>query len=179
MRKVLFLTCIIAGILVGCSSDDSIILPINVTDGPIAVFFNAELPELNKSSDFYRNSKSFFYDPDSYGGTAIEENRVCIINSRQELADIYLGDKELPEIDFDKYTLVIGQQIMPVLGFYIVNKKLVESGEEFVLKLYARNDGEVLATALQNLYFWGLYPKLAQKTISVSVSTYYSNYSGL
>ena len=31
MRKVLFLTCIIAGILVGCSSDDSIILPINVT----------------------------------------------------------------------------------------------------------------------------------------------------
>ena len=179
MRKVLFLTCILAGMFVSCSSgDDNIIQPTNVADGPIAGFFNAELPELNKSSDYYRVSKSFFYDPDSYGGTVIEENRACIINSRQELADIYLGDKELPEIDFDKYTLVIGQQIMPVLGFYVVKKELTESGEGLVLKMYARNDGEDLATALQNLYFWELYPKLAQKTISVSVSMYYPNFPG-
>ena len=30
------------------------------------------------------------------------------------------------DIDFDKYTLIIGQQIMPYCGFYVAKKELKE-----------------------------------------------------
>ena len=94
-------------------------------------------------------------------------NVVCLINSRQELEAIYSGSRELPEIDFDKYTLIIGQQIMPCLGFYLAKKELQVGDEGLILKLYARNDSEIHAHMLQNLYYWELYPKLVQKVITV------------
>ena len=38
---------------------------------------------------------------------------VCrIINSKQELEKYYDGERELPAIDFNAYTLVVGQQRM-------------------------------------------------------------------
>ena len=103
------------------------------------------------------------------------ENMVYVINSQQELADIYVGKKKLPEIDFDKYTLIIGQQIMPYRGFYIAKKKLSNGDNGLILNLYAKNDRELLPCASQNLYFWGLYPKLSQKMVSVNVVKRYTN----
>ena len=159
--------------IVGCSSDNdedgSIIMPVSVTDGPVAEFFKTELPEMHSSSDYYYTTKPFFFDPETLGGVSINENIVYVINSRQELADVYQGDKELPVIDFDKYTLIIGQQIMPYRGFYVGKKELVKGSDSIIFNLYARHDGEVRATALQFLYFWALYPKLSQKTIPVNV----------
>ena len=104
------------------------------------------------------------------------ENMVYVINSQQELADIYVGKKKLPEIDFDKYTLIIGQQIMPYCGFYVAKKELLADDSGLILNLYARNDRESLPCASQNLYFWGLYPKLSQKTITVNAFIGYTNY---
>lgn len=182
MKKLLlFVSVLFVGtIFTACSSSDGnlsnyldeanngdeengrIIQPINVADKPIADFFNAELPAKGES-------KSFFYDPDSCRGVAILENIVCVINSQQELADIYLGDRELPEIDFGKYTLIIGQQIMPYLHFYVAKQILVAGEDGIIFNLYAKNDSEIHLTMLQNLYFWGLYPKLTQQTIKVNV----------
>ena len=169
--------------IVGCTSsdndeDDSIIMPVNMNDGPVAEFFKTELPEMHSSSDYYHQTESFFINPEFLDGVAIVEDIVCVINSREELADVYLGNKDLPEIDFDKYTLIIGQQIMPFLGFYVGKKELVADNNGFVFKLYARHDGkddEVRATALQFLYFWAFYPKLSQKTITVNVIREYPN----
>ena len=174
--------------IVGCSSDededdnidDNIIMPVNVADGPVAEFFKTELPERDSSSDDYRQTKSFFFDPETLGGVGISENFFYVINSRQELANIYLGDKELPEIDFDKYTLIVGQQIMPFLGFYVGKKELVADNDRLVFNLYARhdsNDDSLLSLALQHLYFWAVYPKLSQKTIEVNVIREYPNRS--
>ena len=182
MKKLLFiLSVLFASFCVsGCSKDDddfnpNAIPPVSLANGTITDFFNSELPELHSSSDVRRYTKSFFYDPNSYGGMCIKENMAYVINSRQELADVYLGDKELPVIDFDRYTLIIGQQILPYLGFYVAKKELLAGDEGLILHLYARNDGELLPCALQNLYFWGLYPKQSQKTITVNVIEEYTN----
>lgn len=183
MKNVLLIFSVLAvtSCLYACTSDDdsnsgqNIILPVGIEDGAITVFFNTELPEMHHSSDGYRTSKSFFYNPTTYGGMAIEENMIFLINSRKELADIYLGEKELPNIDFDRYTLIIGQQMMPYWGFYIVKKELEANDKGLKLTLYARNEGEVFRTAIQHLYFWNLYPKLSEKTIIVNVIKEYLN----
>ena len=178
MRNMLFLTCILAGLFVACSNDEvdgypeeaanssdsvsvnpgevgELIQPINMTGSPIEDFFNSE---------FTYSAKAFFFN----GDYPICDNFVYVINSRQEFADVYLGKKELPEVDFDKYTLIIGHQALPGLGFYLTKKELVESTEGLVMNLYTRNDREIIACMLQHLYFWGLYPKLSQKTVSVN-----------
>lgn len=174
MRKVCIILpfVLIAGMLYACSSDDDsnlnedIIQPVTLADNPIAEFFNSELPATNS-----RSSESFFCTSEAFEGIVVYHpimtNVVCLINSRQELEAIYSGSRELPEIDFDKYTLIIGQQIMPCLGFYLAKKELQVGDEGLILKLYARNDSEIHAHMLQNLYYWELYPKLVQKVITV------------
>ena len=179
MRKyvLIFSVLIATACLCACSSDDDFIPQINLTDGEIFDFFNSELREMH-SDDNYIASRSFFYeiiDPVDHDGMPIMENMVYIINSQQELADIYVGKKKLPEIDFDKYTLIIGQQIMPYCGFYVAKKELLADDSGLILNLYARNDRESLPCASQNLYFWGLYPKLSQKMVSVNVVKRYTN----
>lgn len=179
MRKYVFIFSVLieTACLCACSSDDDSIPQIYLTDGEIVDFFNSELQEMH-SDDNYFISKSFFYtiiDSVDHDGMAIMENMVYVINSQQELADIYIGKKKLPSIDFDKYTLIIGQQIMPYLGFYVAKKKLSIGDNGLILTLYARNDNEMLPCASQNLYFWGLYPKQSQKAITVNAFKEYTN----
>ena len=179
MRKCvcIFSVLIATAYLCACSSDDDSIPQINLTDGEIVDFFNSELQEMH-SDDNYFISKSFFYtiiDSVDHDGMAIMENMVYVINSQQELADIYVGKKKLPEIDFDKYTLIIGQQIMPYCGFYVAKKELLADDSGLILNLYARNDRESLPCSLESLYFWGLYPKQSQKTITVNAFKEYTN----
>ena len=154
----------------GSESDGSTISPINVSEGPIADFFNVEWP--NKTDRAY-NAKSFFYDSSRDFGLQVTESVVSLINSRQELADIYLGDKELPDIDFDKYTLIIGRQKMPYPYFYVAKQELIAGKDGLILNLYANNDEEILPCMKHCMYFWGLYPKLSQKAIIVNVSENY------
>ena len=171
--------------MTSCSSNEednvnnkNVIQPINVTNSPVETFFSTELPELHQRSGDTGGTKSFFYNPDLYGGENIYKNIICVINSRQELSDIYLGEKELPEIDFDNYTLILGQQIMPYLGFYVGKKELVKGEDALILNLHARHDSrsdENLPTMLQILYFWGLYPKQIQKNITVNVIKEFPN----
>ena len=112
---------------------------------------------------------------DDYGRLTYDKS-VYVINSRQELADVYLGEKELPAIDFEKYTLIIGRRIMPCLGFYVAKKELVPGENGLQLTIYARNDCEILSLELQHLYYWGLYPKQSQTTIIVNDVKKYTKY---
>ena len=180
MRKyvLIFSVLIATACLCACSSDDDSIPQINLTDGEIVDFFNSELQEMH-SDDNYFISKSFFYtiiDSVDHDGMAIMENMVYVINSQQELADIYIGKKKLPTIDFDKCTLIIGQQIMPGRGFYVVKKELLACDNGLILNLYTKNDHELIPCASQNLYFWGLYPKQSLKTITVNTFKEYTYY---
>ena len=178
MKKYVLISSVIVAaicLFTACSSDDddfnpNAIQPVTLTEGDIVDFFNSELPERHSDKDQYRVTESFFDYYSSERGTAY------IINSRQELADVYRGEKELPAIDFDKYTLIIGYSLMPCLDFYVAKKELVSDENGLQLTVYARNDGELLAPLVEQLYFWGLYPKQPQKTITLKVIEEYPNF---
>lgn len=178
MKKVAFYFILIFSLSWGmsCSNDDQkdekMIMQVNVTEDSIVDFFKTELPERHNSSEIYHKTESFFYEHDLFGGHPIEKDIVNIINNQKEISEIYLGKKVLPKIDFDKFTLIIGQAIMPTLGFYVAKKELKESKDGITLNVYAINDSksdEIRPTALQSLYYWAIYPKLSQKFVKVNI----------
>jgi len=142
----------------GNDIDDEGILPVK-TEEAISAFFDAEL------ATYSQRSQSFFYDQGAE--RSLDMTIVHVINSWQELADIYQGDRELPEIDFNKYTLIIGQNIMPCRGFYLVSHRLVEAEDGLHICLHTRIGGDMFTTAIDRLPYWGLYPKLTKKIVAI------------
>lgn len=134
------------------SSDDSVkFIPIEEGDGYAAIrdFFNKELP-------FGENSKGFFVGSNKNVG----EEACKIIRSKKEFEENYSGDKDIPVIDFQQYTIIIGQIIMPVIGYKCVKQEILSTtkNKSAVLNLYVKNIYEYNPQAIKPLYFWGLYP---------------------
>ena len=178
MKKILvytFLMFLTGALMASCSDDDEgTVIPSLEADEAVTEFFNEALPEKGHSNSFFCH-----LDTNIHMIVPIWENFVYVINNREQLEDFYQGDKELPEIDFRKYTLIIGQQMMPGFGFYLTKKELTLSNDGLILTLYTRNDNEVIPDALQHLYFWDLYPKLSQTKVSVTAITEYTNFPDL
>lgn len=114
-------------------------------------FFDYQLP-LGKRSD------SFFVDSD--------KSECYVINSLEELANIYKGNIEIPEIDFEKYTLVIGQEVMPDFYHPVYKQDLMFNDRKCHLTLYVP-DFELDHSVIQYFYYWSLYPKFNTESISV------------
>ena len=113
-------------------------------------FFNEELP-LEKRSD------SFFVGSD--------KDECYVINSLEELKNIYCGEKEIPYIDFEKYTLVIGQKIMPDFYHPVYKQELEFRNHQCDLNLYVP-DYDPGFKAIQHFYYWAFYPKFNTEGIN-------------
>ena len=88
-----------------------------------------------------------------------------VINSHKQLDALYKGQKAIPNVDFDKYTLVLGRVYMPhtgeSLGYHDV------SAEDYNINLYI--EAYPVGLSVIDLdYFWGLYPKFEADIISCS-----------
>lgn len=122
----------------------------------ISEFFDKELPKGTRSNSFFINS---------------DQDECFVINSIQELKSIYKGNKEVPNIDFDRYTLVIGQLIDPDAYDPVMKQDLMFKDHKCHLTLYVPNlDGVSLNGVnykTQYLYHWALYPKFSTEAISV------------
>lgn len=181
MKKQIFMMSMLIslGMFSACSSDDEMNINVNndveliPDDGEVLnpvdlfeiqnretnsnvlasfYFFNEQLP-------FGKRSESFFVGSD--------KDECYVINNIQELKNIYRGNVSLPEIDFERFTLVIGQEIISNL-YPLINQNLEFHDKQCELKLYIPDfDGDT--TALQYyLYYWALYPKFNTNGISVS-----------
>ena len=183
MKKVLFVFGLLLtlGMFCACSSDDgdnatddsfggdsegteNVLNPIEEGDGLDAItdFFNSELPNSSYSKGFFCSSPK---------NANVGEKTCIIINSKKELKDIYSGEKELPKIDFQQYSLVIGQVIMPAAGYRCVKQELVRNtiNTNLTLNLYVENMFEYNPCIVVPLYYWGLYPKMQLSTVEVNV----------
>ena len=120
-------------------------------DCMILDFFNYQLP-IGKSSN------SFFIDSD--------KNECYVINSLEELKSIYKGNVEIPEIDFERYTLVIGQEILSDFNYPVYKQDLMFSDHKCHLTLYVP-DFDLENNTTQYFYYWALYPKFYTEGISV------------
>ena len=168
MKKILvyaFLMFLTGALMASCSDDDEgTVIPSLEADEAVTEFFNEALPEKGHSNSFFCH-----LDTNIHMIVPIWENFVYVINNREQLEDFYQGDKELPEIDFRKYTLIIGQQKIGCQENYLVEKRLTADDEGLHLYLHTKHDSEVKTLAIQLLHYWGLYPKLQQKLVSLDV----------
>lgn len=120
----------------------------------ISDFFNSELPVDANSASFFVNS---------------EKDECYVINTLEGLKSIYNGDHQIPEIDFEKYTLIIGQHIMSASGYIIEKQEVVLRDNDSVLNIFVNNKYEYKPSLYTPLYFWGVYPKLYKFNVDVNI----------
>lgn len=127
----------------------------------VSAFFKTYLP----SSSYSRPEPEFnFSEIDS------RDIECFVINSMEEFEAVAPPAVELPVIDFDKYTLIIGQHWMGDPG-YTFEKQAVDSDSEsdkMILNLVYKRLGGAHPASMTNFYFWGLYTKLPEKTLTVN-----------
>lgn len=132
---------------------------------PLVAFFQEELhsPYWDGNGNEF---KTFFeqgsYDDDSY----------LMINSREDFQKAYMGTKELPEIDFDKYTLIIGRTWGNDSSYELADVFLRDDGDNYLLDACLWHHNGFAFFAIVRIYYWRLYPKLAQKDIVTSRVVY-------
>jgi hypothetical protein len=154
MKKIVLAFCSIflfAMGIVSCNNDeggndDSIITPIDNVSNDVKIFFDEE---------FANNA----FNLESVNG-------VVAVNNISELEDIYEGEKPFPDIDFSKYTLIIGEKAMPSGGYYVNRQEL--NIKLNTLNVYLKNDLDYQPQVITHLYFWGLYIKY-EKSIFLNV----------
>ena len=105
-------------------------------------------------------------------GEAFADTCICL-NSNEEMAAFFTAPwpLALPTIDFDKYTLVVGQRSDLWPYCRITSNQIREEQGKLVIYLIV-TDYSNKSTATYDpsfLCFWGLYPKLEQKVTSISV----------
>ena len=166
MKKYLFIL-LAAVAFVACSNDD---LTHENTIAPIAdkkigteikTFFESEL-----SDSLPDGRNKFGLDAERNIEPLVVPYVDCrLINSREELEGQYKGEKEIPQIDFSAYSLVIGKVIVMWKDWTM---RLEMQEEDDFLKLTAYLHDKHGGTTWDTLsfdYFWNLYPKLPSKPL--------------
>lgn len=129
----------------------------------VTAFFKAHLPE---SSTNHSEVEFNFSELD------FNETECILINSAEEFAAVAPPTAELPAIDFEKYTLVIGQHQMGCPAYRLEEQAVdAESGpDKMTLNLvYSQGNGPI-AAVVTTFYVWGLYDKLPSKPIGTAVT---------
>ena len=155
--SMLSLLAMIAIVFIGCSNDDEVtpmpesVVPV-ICNESISVFFEQYLPKDGHSEVFF---------------TDVPENEeTCmVIDNKDELRSAYNGDKELPEIDFSKYSLVIGK-LYVAAGLY-VKEQAMQYDSPTTLSIFLETDERGYIAIMMDIYYWGVYPKLPSKNLII------------
>ena len=143
LRCVLFL-----GLFASCKgiepTGDAGILPVSASED-VEFFFESHLP----SSDYSHSNTSF-----NFG----DETECFVINDVDDFKAVAPESVTLPEIDFDKYTLIIGQVVMGNPGYRFVSQSIHSD----TLKVVYKNLGGASPAVITSYYFWELYDKLPE-----------------
>mgnify|MGYP000857758423 CR=1 FL=1 len=122
----------------------------------VTAFFTTHLPE-----------SSYNFSEIDFG-----ETECFLINSTEEFEAVAPPSVVLPVIDFEKYTLIIGQHLLGDPG-YSFEKQAVdtdtESGKMTLNLVYSRMGG-ASPTVITTFYVWGLYSKLPGSAIDVKIT---------
>lgn len=79
-----------------------------------------------------------------------------VINSQDALTALYTGQEAVPDIDFDKYTIVIGRAYMLDTGESLAYHDVSADVKNINLYIEAYQTG---FDVIKVVCFWGLYPK--------------------
>ena len=158
MMKTKVITTILTSLLLlgvwGCneSNDDEYGFKAPVAEEIIS-FFNDALPQDESSNCFFTT-----LDP--------LKDTCYVINSHKELSELYSGEKNLPIIDFDKYTLILGKT-MESAGYAIEGHNIEITDNILIITLTIKQLEGSYTQQFVPCYYWGLYKKLPFKEYSV------------
>ena len=146
----------------GCSDSDE--APTAAGTPPVAPsreitdFFDAHLS--GHSSDF------------NFSHIDCHETECFLINTAEELRKIVPEPIELPDIDFAKYSLIVGQYVFEEPR-YSLESQAVETGTDVLtLNLVYRVLDGAAPAVIAPYYFWGLYDKLPEYEVNVNITTF-------
>ena len=137
----------------GAAKDYTVISTVPVSD-EVKAFFDEALPNENRTPAFSfstENKAEFF-----------------VINSQDELESRYKGESILPEIDFAKFTLIIGKAYMLGMTYHVKAIEIHKYEYNQSLCVFT-DDPEGLYWMAYNMYFWALFPKIEQEIASISI----------
>lgn len=176
MKKVTLLMSVLLtiGLFSACSSDEEmsgngggetiqipedgeLLTPVEDRDivgyEDLSKFFASEMPIGARSNSFFVNS---------------DQDEFSVINSLTELKGIYNGNNDIPNIDFEQYTLVIGQTVKPGACYPVQRQNLEFLNNSCQQNLYVPNlEGRYTMSA--PIYYWALYPKFRTDKISTNI----------
>ena len=99
-----------------------------------------------------------------------KEDKCVIINSFDDFKKYFsCATNILPEIDFNSYTLIIGQKLVPLLCDYDVEQKIVIISKTEAKLYLTWNCPERSYSSFNTLSYWGIYPKFYIKKIITNV----------
>ena len=164
-----------------CSNDDDRIMGTVQTPVSMPDEEGENKNEENVSSVRAADELSFFMTEALYGSEMQgrrtffsadpEEEKCLIINSEQEFREAYKGDKELPDVDFSKYTLVVGRSWDNDTSYFFDDFEMVDKGDSYQLDLTLNHNVHPDYGAfcvVVDIFFWRLYPKMESKPVSLN-----------
>lgn len=145
MKTLLYCVSVL-GLFVSCNgidpTEDAGISPVSASED-VEFFFESYLPS---------------YSFSDIGFNFGEETECFVINDAVYFKAVAPESVTLPEIDFDKYTLIVGQVVMGNPGYSFVSQSIHTD----TLKVVYKNLGESSPATMTYFYFWGLYDKLPE-----------------
>jgi hypothetical protein len=135
-------------------------VPMSEISDEIVAFFDEYANLIANFIPIYENK------PDRISGSCI------LFNSMKELPVANGYDEiplQYPTIDFDTYTLIIGQYLAYNGGIYLYRQAVVTEPEAIIMNIQLKLFDGGHDDAIQLKSFWGLYSKLPQKPISVNI----------
>ena len=128
----------------------------------VTAFFSSALHDGQSPTEFFTTLDS-------------RSDTCCLVNSRSELQSLYAGNRPLPEIDFEKNSLVIGK-VMLTAGSVISEFEIETKDNSYIASLSVHGlDGTWLAVIIP-YYYWGLFEKLPNKEITAKTDLNYVHY---
>ena len=147
MKKYIFIL-LAAMAFVACSEDEG-----NELIGPVTEASADEIP-LNVKA-FFNDYVSENYEVRQGISFNFGSNKSLAINSMGELSQLYTGTRELPNIDFGKYTLILGNVLLPHSGHYYEKSEMEEYDSFYQMDVYIKVFGKTKLTTKQ---VYGVFP---------------------
>ena len=99
-----------------------------------------------------------------------EQQECLIINSEEELREVYKGDKELPNslINFKYCSLVIGLTYGENSGVSLGGFEITDNGDSYQVNVTLNKSVSTkysYTDAPKDLYYWNIYPKMEKKPV--------------
>ena len=161
---ILTIALLLLGGFVACNDSEepeAIGTPPVTAPADVSAFFRTYLPS---------TANSHFETAFNFSEIDFRDIECFAINSMEEFKAVAPPAVELPAIDFDKYTLIIGQHWMGDPGYNFEKQAVDTESDKMTLNLVYKNLKGGTPQIMTIFYFWGLYTKLPQKTIDVNIT---------